>query len=63
MKNRKKSSAIMTGVGIGLTLGGLSAIAGSAMVSRRSCPPAKKRASRAISSIGDFVDNLQYMMK
>lgn len=63
MKSKNNSSAILTGVGIGMTIGGISALAGSAMVSRRNGSPAKRRASRAMSSISDFVDNLQSMMR
>ena len=58
---QKKMTRIMTGAGIGLAIGGVSAAISGSKSSGKT--PMKKKASKAIRSVEDMLDGLQYMLK
>ncbi|MCL2509315.1 MAG: hypothetical protein FWF05_09085 [Oscillospiraceae bacterium] len=66
MNHKSRASSIIKGVGIGMTIGGVSAMIGSNMVGRSSSMTkknGKKSAAKAIKTVSDMLDNIQYMMK
>lgn len=58
---QKKMTKIMTGVGLGMAIGGVSAAIGSSMTKGKT--PMKKKATKALRSMEDMLDSLQYMLK
>jgi len=63
---KSRTSSIMKGVGIGMTIGGVSAMIGGNMMSRGKSMTkknSKKSAAKAIKTVSDMLDNIQYMMK
>ena len=58
---QKKMTKIMTGVGLGMAIGGVSAAIGSSMTQGKT--PMKKKATKALRSMEDMLDSLQYMLK
>jgi len=58
-----KTSSALRGVGLGLAIGGATAMLGNGMMSRSSKRKMRKNASRAIKTMSDIVDNAQNIMK
>jgi gas vesicle protein len=58
-----KSSSALRGVGLGLAIGGATAMLGNGMMSRSSKRKIKKNANKAFKTMTDFVDNAQNIIK
>ncbi|MDD6022288.1 MAG: hypothetical protein ACI4GA_03845 [Acutalibacteraceae bacterium] len=59
----KKLSGIMTGMGIGLAIGGTGAFIGSTMMSGNTKKTLKKKAAKTFKTMESFMDDIQYMFK
>ncbi len=61
----KKSgtSSIAKGIGIGMALGGLTGAVSSSVMNRGTMKSGKKTAAKAMRTVSDVLDNIQYMMK
>ena len=57
------SSSIAKSIGIGMALGGITGAVGSTVMGRGSMKSSKKTAAKAIRTVSDVLDNIQYMMK
>ena len=58
---QKKTTRTMTGIGIGMAIGGAAAALGTSMMGTKN--PMKKKASKAIRSMEDMLESLQSMLK
>ena len=61
MKN--SMSKLITGMGIGLAVGGASAFIGSTMMSGSTKKALKKKAAKTFKTMESLVDDIQYMFK
>lgn len=52
----------LKGMGTGLAVGMTASVAG-AIIYNNNKKSFKKKATKAVKAVGDFVDNVQYMMK
>lgn len=59
----KKMSAVVTGMGIGLALGGTSAMIGTTMMSGNTKKMLKKKAKKTFKTMESLMDDIQYMFK
>ncbi len=59
----KKMSGIVTGMGIGLAVGGASAMIGSTMMSGNTKKMLKKKAKKTFKTMESLMDDMQYMFK
>lgn len=57
----KKTTKAMTGIGIGMVIGGVGAAIGTGMM--QSASPIKKKASKALRSMEDMLGGLQTMLR
>lgn len=60
---KSKASSIIKGVGIGMAVGGATAMIGSTMMGKPSKRITKKNTAKAMRTVGQIIDNIQYMMK
>lgn len=58
---QKKTTRTMTGIGLGMAIGGTAAAIGTSLMNGKS--PMKKKASKALRSMEDMLGSLQYMLK
>lgn len=58
-----KTSSILTGMGIGLAVGGTAALMGTGMMSNSTKRMAKKKAARAYKSMQHLMGDMSYMFK
>ncbi|MGN0636684.1 MAG: hypothetical protein ACI4I5_10730 [Acutalibacteraceae bacterium] len=58
---QKKTTCAMTSIGLGMAIGGAAAAIGTSMMHSKT--PMKKKAAKAIRSMEDMLDSLQYMLK
>lgn len=58
---QKNTTMTMASIGLGMAIGGAAAAIGTCMKGGKS--PMKKRASKAIKSMEDMLESLQYMLK
>lgn len=59
----KKISGIMTGMGIGLAVGGAGALVSSTMMSGNTKKMLKKKARKTFKTMESLMDDIQYMFK
>lgn len=57
---KKKASAVIKGVGIGMIAGGATAVAGSMMMSSGSSHKYRKMANKAAKTAGDIMDSISH---
>lgn len=59
---QKKSTRTMAGIGLGMAIGGAAAAIGTGLMGS-SKSPMKKKATKAIRTMEDMLESLQYMLK
>lgn len=59
----KKVSGIVTGMSIGLAVGGTGALIGSTMMSGSTKKMLKKKAAKTFKTMETFMDDISYMFK
>ncbi len=59
----KKFGSIMTGMGIGLAVGGTGALIGSTMMSGNTKKMFKKKAAKTFKAMESLMDDISYMFK
>lgn len=57
---KKKASAVIKGVGIGMIAGGATAVAGSMMMGSGSGRKYRKMANKAAKTAGDIMDSISH---
>lgn len=57
-----KMNKVMTGIGVGMAVGSMAAITGGAMMSS-SKKTYRKKANKAMKSMGNMMGDMQYMFK
>lgn len=62
-KMQKSRGPLAKGIGIGMAVGGMAGLVGSSLMSRPAKRQTKKNITKAMRTIGDMMDSIQYMLK
>jgi len=60
MKNR---GSLMKGIGIGMAVGGITGLVGSSLMSKPAKRQTKRNVTKAMRTVGEMIDSIQYMLK
>ena len=58
----KNKSSVMKGIGIGMAVGGIAGMVGSAMMGKPARRQSKKNVAKAMRTIGDMMDSIRGMI-
>jgi len=63
MKKGNQKATILKVVGIGMAVGGTAALLSNSLMSRPAKRLTKKNTAKVMKTIGEVLDNIQYMIK